>query len=169
MVANDTADLGPDELASLYDGMAAERERHADRVPPGVREKCLGIMGHEGRMISGSKSGYRRSRPRNVAVFNANICTSAHGKIWHGDIDLTLDEPLLRALAAALGEEVYLLYEMDARFDTENNPAINRYLYRTDGGRGVVGGNIAQYVERGRISLRGTRHTRWVYKRDRRG
>lgn len=162
---NNTIKLGPDDIASLYGHMAAEKKRHEGRVPPEVREKCLSIVGHEGRMISGSKSGYRRWRPRNVAVFNANICTVEHGKVWHGDIDLTFDEPLLRSLAAALGTEIYLLYEMDARFETEHTPAINRYLYKTDGGRGVMGENIAQYVERGRISVRGTRHTRWVYKK----
>nr|HPI82220.1 hypothetical protein [Candidatus Paceibacterota bacterium] len=42
-----------------------------------------------GRMISGSKSGYRDRYPENLVVFNANIVTKKRGKVWHGDLDVT--------------------------------------------------------------------------------
>ncbi len=84
-------------------------------------EEVLGVCG---RMLSGSKTVYRNRYPDNVVIFNANICTKA-GKIWFGDTDVTLDEPKLKALAAALGEKIYVLREMDGRFDSEANPKLD--------------------------------------------
>ena len=43
-----------------------------------------------GRLIAVSKSGYKSQYPNNEVVFNANIVTS-EGKVWYGDLDLTLD------------------------------------------------------------------------------
>jgi hypothetical protein len=73
-----------------------------------------------GRMISGSKSGYRDRYPNNKVVFNANIVTKSKGKVWHGDLDITLDYDKLQAVANILKEDLYILYEMDARFENEN-------------------------------------------------
>lgn len=70
-----------------------------------------------GRMISGSKSAYRDEYPDNVVVFNGNIITKKRGKIWYGDLDVTLDFDNLKAVADELGEDLYVLYEMDARFE----------------------------------------------------
>jgi len=75
-----------------------------------------------GRMISGSKSGYRDRYPENLVVFNANIVTKKRGKVWHGDLDVTIDEPKLSEVSKKLGENLYILYEMDARFENENMP-----------------------------------------------
>jgi hypothetical protein len=75
-----------------------------------------------GRMISGSKSLYRQRYPDNEVYFNANIVIESAGKIWYGDIDLTLDTPKLKEVANILGEPLYVLYEMDARFENENKP-----------------------------------------------
>ena len=61
----------------------------------------------------------------NLTVFNANVCTAA-GKIWYGDLDVTRDEHMLRALAELLGEKVYVLREMDARFEDEANPKLDK-------------------------------------------
>jgi hypothetical protein len=80
------------------------------------------ILGHCGRMISGSKSGYDKAHPGNVVVFNANVCTRSQGKIWFGDLDVTKDEAMLTSLAQALGEDVFVLREHDARFETEATP-----------------------------------------------
>jgi len=66
-------------------------------------------------MISGSKSGYRRAYPDHVAVFNACIGDAHGAELWWGDLDLTLDEPKLVALAADLQMTLYGLYESDAR------------------------------------------------------
>lgn len=73
-----------------------------------------------GRMISGSKSSYRRMYPDNLVVFNANILTEEDGKIWYGDLDLTLDSDKLNKIATELNKKIYVLYEMDARFENED-------------------------------------------------
>ena len=80
------------------------------------------FMNHElmmGRMISGSKSGYYNQHPENLIVFNANIIIESRGKIWHGDLDVTLDYEKLEKVAEALEEPLYILREMDARFENE--------------------------------------------------
>lgn len=89
-------------------------------------------LGYCGAMISSSKSRYRDRFPDNLAVFNANICTK-NGKIWYGDFDVTKDEKKLINLALTLGERIYVLYEMDGRFDSEDAPRIERAVYSTDG------------------------------------
>jgi hypothetical protein len=71
-----------------------------------------------GRMISGTKT----SPKGHVCVFNANICIKSRGKIWHGDLDLTDDAARLKAFAADVGEDIFVLRERDARFTTEANP-----------------------------------------------
>lgn len=58
-------------------------------------EELRATLGYEGRMISFSKGGYSTAHPEHVAVFNANLCVAA-GKLWWGDLDLTVDEPLLK-------------------------------------------------------------------------
>jgi hypothetical protein len=72
-----------------------------------------------GRMISASKSNGPKGH---VCVWNANVCIKSAGKIWYGDIDLTADIESIKALAVEKGEDVYVLREMDARFQTQNNP-----------------------------------------------
>ena len=84
------------------------------------------VLGWPGRMISGSKSFYSAAHPKNVVVFNANLCTKTHGKIWYGDIDVTRDGEKLKEAAKLLGEDVYVLYEMDGRFENEQAPILER-------------------------------------------
>jgi hypothetical protein len=93
-------------------------------------EALCETLGYPGRMISYSKSDYVVERhPDHVAVFNANVCI-AEGKLWHGDLDLTLDEPKLAALAEQISEIVYVLYERDGRFGTnEDEPLLHRAVY----------------------------------------
>ncbi len=91
----------------------------------GERNLAETLLGWAGRMICGSKTFYRERYPGNAAIFNANVCIRT-GKIWWGDLDLTLDEPLLRALAMRLGEVVYVLYEHDGRFESERSPRFDR-------------------------------------------
>ena len=71
-----------------------------------------------GRMISYSKSLYVRNNPKGQPVFNANIVHKDLGKIWYGDLDLTIDSEKLQAIANELGE-LSVLREMDCRFDKE--------------------------------------------------
>lgn len=111
------------------------------------------VLGFPGKMISGSKSGYRNAYPKNFPVFNSNLVTEK-GKIWYGDLDLTTDESLLINLAAQLKQTVYVLYEMDGRFENESKPKIDNAVYSVTP-EGVVGGTVLQYTERpkrGRLS-----------------
>jgi hypothetical protein len=93
------------------------------------RDQAQVVLGWPGRMISASKSGYRRAHPDNAAIFNANVCLAA-GKIWHGDLDLTLDEQQLLDLAARVGQTTYVLYEQDGRFENECEPLLDQAVYR---------------------------------------
>ena len=91
-------------------------------------------LGFPGRMISGSKSGYRDRYPNNLVIFNANVCT-AQNKIWYGDLDLALDKEKLSLLAVALGQDLYVLYEMDGRFENKKSPIIKsaQVVFKADG------------------------------------
>jgi len=75
-----------------------------------------------GRMITGSKSGYREIYPDHEVVFNANIVTESRGKCWFGDLDFFDDSNKLQEIAKILKEPLYVLCEMDARFGNENKP-----------------------------------------------
>lgn len=98
-------------------------------------ETSTSILGYPGRMISNSKSGYKEKNPNNLVVFNANVCTQNY-KIWWGDLDLTKSASDLSNLSADLGEDIYVLYESDGRFENENKPLISRYAVKFfyDGG-----------------------------------
>ena len=87
------------------------------------------ILGFPGALISWSKSDYMDRNPNNIVIFNANVCTK-EGKIWFGDLDITLDIHKLIKLAKSLNTEVYVLYEMDDRFDTENSPLLDKYIIK---------------------------------------
>jgi|FAXJ01.1.fsa_nt_gi hypothetical protein len=67
-----------------------------------------------GRMLSGSKISPKGHK----CVWNANIVTRSQGKVWFGDVDITKDGPLLKEIAGKAGEPLYVLREMDCRFET---------------------------------------------------
>lgn len=73
-----------------------------------------------GRIVGWSKSGYRNEHPDNTVIFNANIITEKSGKIWYGDIDVTVSFDNLKDIANELNEDLYILSEHDARFENEN-------------------------------------------------
>lgn len=89
-----------------------------------IAVKYLGMLSN---MISMSKSGYRNNHPDNIVVFNSNICTNTE-KIWYGDIDVTKSLQKLIDLALEINEDIYVLYEMDGRFDNEDKPLIHKYV-----------------------------------------
>jgi len=91
-----------------------------------IIEELQKILGYPGRMLSGSKSGYSEKHPTHKVVLNGNICTKSHGKIWYGDIDITRDEEKLKAVSAALEDDLFILREMDARFENEAAPRLDR-------------------------------------------
>ena len=95
---------------------------HLERV-------LLATLGPPGRMIAASKSDYAERHPDQIAVFNANVVLSPRDKVWHGDVDLTLDEPLLHELARVTGRIVYLLYERDGRFENERDPHVEAAIF----------------------------------------
>ena len=74
---------------------------------------------HNGRMISYSKSMYRQKNPENEVYFNANIFTLNEGKVWYGDIDVTLDREILQRISDSLGTDLFILRELDGRFENE--------------------------------------------------
>ena len=82
-----------------------------------------------GRMISGSKSEYRQRNPENEVIFNANIFILGEGKVWWGDLDLTLDHDSLQSISKKIGKKLYILREMDGRFENENasDPHVIKY------------------------------------------
>lgn len=84
------------------------------------------ILGYPGRMLSGSKTAPKGQR----IIWNANICTKEHGKIWYGDFNITLESDKLAELAKTLGVKVYVLYEHDARFKNELNPLFSEAVYK---------------------------------------
>jgi hypothetical protein len=86
------------------------------------------LLGHLGRLICYSKGRYRKENPKDLIVFNANVCTEDHGKIWYGDLNLTNDYLDLMDLSQRIGCEVYVLYESDARFDREHSPKLKDYV-----------------------------------------
>lgn len=75
---------------------------------------------HLARMVCFSKSSYRNKYPDNDVIFNANIFTESSGKVWYGDLDLTLEEDVLKKIAKEVGEPLYVLREHDGRFENEN-------------------------------------------------
>ena len=56
-----------------------------------------------------------------IVVFNANIITEPEGKVFYGDLDLTLDEEKLQLIAKEINRDLYILREMDGRFEHEND------------------------------------------------
>ena len=80
-------------------------------------------LGMRGKMISSSKSGYVKRNPDNLVVFNSNVCTD-EGKIWYGDLDVTLSYDALSDLARETGKTVYVLTESDGRFENEERPRL---------------------------------------------
>ena len=72
------------------------------------------------RLISSSKSYYRKKNPDNLIVFNANILSENGIKVWHGDLDITKDGVILSKIAKEAGVVLFVLTEMDARFGREN-------------------------------------------------
>lgn len=96
-----------------------------------MQDRVCALLGHKGRMVCGSKGQYRWDNPDNVVIFNSNLCTKS-GKIWYGDIDITVEEKKLHDLAQTLQETIYVLYETDARFENETNPLLENAVFFVD-------------------------------------
>lgn len=91
-------------------------------------------VGRLDNLISWSKSGYSRNKPKNLAVFNSNIVINGE-KVWYGDIDLSLSKNSLQSIAKQENVDIFVIYERDGRWDNEDNPKIDRpvAIYHGDG------------------------------------
>jgi hypothetical protein len=92
------------------------------------------LLGYEGKIISSSKSEYRQQNPDNLVIFNANIIAKTekgYEKIWYGDVDITLDYESLVQISENLDTEIFVLYEMDCRFDRESDPNVSNFVVST--------------------------------------
>lgn len=94
----------------------------------------------------GSKSGYSHRNKTHAVVFNANLCFLSQGKVYHGDVDLALDLEMLHACVQQAGEDLYVLYENDARFENEQKPAFHNavVIVKRDG---TIDLNNNEYLE----------------------
>lgn len=109
-------------------------------------EKIEAELGFRGIIIAGSKSGYRNRYPDNFPIFNSNLCTES-GKVWYGDIDVTNSKDLLCKIAKDSNTDLYLLYEMDARFENEKSPILTKaaFTFHKDGTFSIRE-DLVQYV-----------------------
>ena len=90
---------------------------------------------YDGRMVGGSKTGYRNMHPDDLIIFNANVLMPGYGKVWYGDLNLTEDYLVLKDIAKSLNTTLYVLWESDGRFGDENKPfdeLIKKAVWNTD-------------------------------------
>jgi len=80
-----------------------------------IREEMDKRKLYFGRMISSSKRDPEGQR----CVWNANVVIKSQGKVWFGDLNITKEGVKLKEVAEVIGEPLYVLREMDARFGTE--------------------------------------------------
>ncbi len=66
-------------------------------------------------------SAYKNDISGQTRVWNANVLTRTHGKVWFGDLYINKDGDKLKEIASQIGEPLYVLREHDCRFDTEND------------------------------------------------
>ena len=120
-------------MDSVKESFRKEREEKANLYKPLDRD-ILEYLHTKfftcGRMISGTKN----VPDWQDCVFNANVCTKTHGKIWFGDLRLTTDGEKLHDLATKVGETIYVLREFDARFENEVRPLFEKAVasYKPD-------------------------------------
>jgi hypothetical protein len=92
------------------------------RGDPEVEKVAASVGLTNGRLITFSKSRYRDTYPDHFVLFNATIANGEGRRLWWGDIDATLDEEKLSALARALEERLFVLFEHDAQLVTIEAP-----------------------------------------------
>jgi len=128
-----------------------------------AQEKIQNHLGHLGMMVSGSKSIYRSNYPDNLVLFNANVCAefiekdsflgiipyniTSIRKVWWGDIDITFSRADLIQSAKDLGKTIYVLSEMDARFEHAEKPNWKKYYIKiTPEGEEYIGEHVQPHV-----------------------
>lgn len=103
-------------------------------------------LGYPGAIISGSKSSYRERNPKNITIFNAQVCIIQEKRatlIWGGDIDVTLSREKLKSLAAELKTDVYVYYESEPKIDSASADV---FVYRASpNGFEIIGNRMRGY------------------------
>ena len=121
-----------------------EREREARRkMKPATIDARIAAeetLGYTGKMLSGSK----KSPEGETIVWNSNVCTKKHGKIWFGDLNITRDIDKLKELAIRIKDTVYVLREHDARFEYEYDPRFNEAVFAAYPSGVVAWGDMIQ-------------------------
>jgi hypothetical protein len=95
--------------------MKKSEQAQADkgRMTTKQRVRVLAEHGFQtGRMIAHSKTGYCHRHPKHFAVFNAQIFVHRGQVLHHVDLDLSLDADRLTAAARTIGENLFVLEEM---------------------------------------------------------
>ena len=93
-----------------------------DMLIEGIQQHFESHGFHSARTITGSKSTYKISKPKDLVIFNANEFMKDMGKVWFGDLNLTEDYLVLREIAECLDTTLHVLWESDGRFGDENKP-----------------------------------------------
>lgn len=87
-----------------------------------------------GRMIFGSEVDYKNQNPEHLVVSDATVVSLKRGKIWLGDLDVTIDEEKLIAVSRELGEHLYIIKEPRESFNSGTASAdqlIKRAIWST--------------------------------------
>lgn len=95
------------------------------------------ILGWPGKLLSGSKSSYSKSHPKNIVFFNGNVYGSDGRKLWYGDIDLTRDGKNLKYLAHQLQESIYVTAEQPFRWEAQTKESLEEACAETAYSRAV--------------------------------
>jgi hypothetical protein len=113
-------------------------------------------LGPRGRLVSYENTLYLDAGADHFVEFNAAIWFNA-GQVWWGDLDLTLDEPILAGLAAETGETVYVVWEDDGHGRLTRPVSHEQAIYRVspDGEVGMMEALFERDAD-GRLLLRGT-------------
>lgn len=100
-----------------------EAEKNYEEYKDMFIRRLLSIaFGFPGIILNSSKSD-------NNIIYNSNILVG-NKKYWFGDFRLN-NKTKLDDISQLLEEPIYLLREMDARFETEDNPNIDKAVYVT--------------------------------------
>lgn len=118
----------------------------AERIDQ-IMESCVEFLGIRSNLL-GSKTTYRNNNPNNLIVFNSNLYIKykhEYIKVWYGDIDITKKYQELIHLYQDIKLPFYILYEMDGRFNNEDQPNIDRHLIRVDSNGIQLGSQWHEY------------------------
>jgi hypothetical protein len=92
-------------------------------VSPNILDRAFGS-------IIGRESEEEQVKEWNKFSSDPEMYSCALEKVWYGDLDLTLEEDKLVILSRLLEASVFIVREMDGRFDNEKKPNIKESIYQ---------------------------------------